>query len=351
MEKLVVERPFLWEYLTEAKKPIVLYGMGRGADRIIEACDKRDIPINAVFASDDFVRGQTYGGNLVMSYDEAKRRYGDMIILVAFGTHDPEVLAHIRALGEEQELYQPDLDYITGSPYTQVLFDVQADGLRNAYDMLADDLSRRTFKNILNFKITGDPNYLYECEVPKDASVYTDLLRLNSHELVVDAGAYDGDSVLELYNAVKGWKFLAAFEPDIKNFQKLERNVRDLKGVRCYNSAVGAMNGWIDYAMAGGRQSHVTAEDGTPVHLYSIDKMVPSATYIKMDVEGGELTALHGAQTVIRGNTPRLNVAAYHHHEDLFEIPLYVSSLNKKYKVYLRHFPCLPYWDTSYFFV
>ena len=68
LENLVVERPFLWDYLTEVKKPIVLYGMGNGADRIIDACDKRDIPINAVFASDEFVRGQTYRGNLVMPY-------------------------------------------------------------------------------------------------------------------------------------------------------------------------------------------------------------------------------------------------------------------------------------------
>lgn len=350
MEKLVVERPFLWEYLTEAKKPIVLYGMGRGADRIIDACDKRDIPINAVFASDDFVRGQTYRGNLVMPYEEAKERYGDMIILVAFGTHDPQVLSRIRELGKEQELYQPCLDFVSGTPYTQVLFDVQSDGLRNAYEMLADDLSRKTFKNILNFKITGDPQYLYDCEVPRDKTIYTDLLRLTNHEMVVDAGAYDGDTVNELYDAVGGWKFLMAFEPDPHNFRKLEQNTRQYKGIRCVNSAIGAMNGWIDFAIAEGRQSHVS-EDGKPVHLYSIDKMAPSATYIKMDVEGSELQGLHGAQNVIRDNSPRLNIAAYHHHEDLFEIPLYVSSMNKKYDVYLRHFPCLPDWDTCYFFV
>lgn len=350
MDRIVDDRPFLWDYLTEAKKPIVLYGMGNGADRIIETCEKRDIPINAVFASEDFVRGQTYRGNLVMTYEQARERFGDMIVLLAFGTHRPEVLERIRQLGEEQEVYQPDLDVISGTPYLPVLFDVQSDGLRNAYEMLGDELSRRTFRDIVNFKITGDPQYLYDCEVERSPEIYTDLLGLSDHERVVDAGAYDGDTILELYEAVGGWKFLTAFEPDLKNFRKLERNTAQLKGIQYVHAAIGAVNGWIDFSAAGGRQSSVV-RDGVQIHVYSIDKMMPSATYIKMDVEGSELQALHGAQTVIRDNSPRLNIAAYHHHDDIFEIPMYVHSLNKDYKIYLRHFPCLPSWDTNYFFI
>ena len=38
------------------------YGMGNGADAILDRLDRLDIPVNAVFASDEFVRGQVFRG-------------------------------------------------------------------------------------------------------------------------------------------------------------------------------------------------------------------------------------------------------------------------------------------------
>ena len=46
----------LWQYLKTVKKPIVLYGMGNGADKIIKVLDEYGINFQGVFASDGFVR-------------------------------------------------------------------------------------------------------------------------------------------------------------------------------------------------------------------------------------------------------------------------------------------------------
>ena len=46
----------LWKHLKETKKPIVLYGMGNGADKIITVLENFGIPYCDVFASDGFVR-------------------------------------------------------------------------------------------------------------------------------------------------------------------------------------------------------------------------------------------------------------------------------------------------------
>ncbi len=48
-----------WEELKEAKLPIVLYGMGDGADRIARGAQARAAAAG-VFASDEFVRGQVF---------------------------------------------------------------------------------------------------------------------------------------------------------------------------------------------------------------------------------------------------------------------------------------------------
>ena len=44
----------LWSYLKTAQKPIVLYGMGNGADKIINTLNYFGIEFQGVFASDGF---------------------------------------------------------------------------------------------------------------------------------------------------------------------------------------------------------------------------------------------------------------------------------------------------------
>ena len=62
------EHETLWQYLKKQTRPIVLYGMGNGADAILDRLDRLDIPVNAVFASDEFVRGQVFRGFPVLTY-------------------------------------------------------------------------------------------------------------------------------------------------------------------------------------------------------------------------------------------------------------------------------------------
>ena len=82
----------LWQYLKTADKPIVLYGMGNGADKIIAVLESYGIGFDGVFASDGFVRNKTFHGHKIASYGELKQKFGDMIVLLCFGSERPEVI-------------------------------------------------------------------------------------------------------------------------------------------------------------------------------------------------------------------------------------------------------------------
>ena len=88
-------REDLWHKLRRAAKPILLYGMGNGADKILAVFAKYGIKADDVFASDEFVRGQEFHGRRVLKYAEAVERYGDFIIIVAFGSRRADVLKRI----------------------------------------------------------------------------------------------------------------------------------------------------------------------------------------------------------------------------------------------------------------
>lgn len=62
-----------------------------------------------------------------------------------------------------------------------------------------------------------------------------------------------------------------------------------------------------------------------------------NVNYIKMDVEGAELSALRGAEETIRKFRPKLAVCVYHKPEDYLTIPSFIHNLGLGYNFYLEH--------------
>lgn len=81
-----MEYPDLWAYLRTVRKPIYLYGMGNGADTLLQLLTRIGVRVRGVFASDEFVRYQSFHGFCVTSYAEARATAPHMLILVAFGS-------------------------------------------------------------------------------------------------------------------------------------------------------------------------------------------------------------------------------------------------------------------------
>ena len=87
----LLNTPDLWERLRSDRRAIVLYGMGNGADKILRVCAEKQIPVRGVFASDEFVRGQSFRGMRVVLWEEIKGEYGSdgTVVLMAFASSRP----------------------------------------------------------------------------------------------------------------------------------------------------------------------------------------------------------------------------------------------------------------------
>ncbi len=341
----------LWQYLKESKKPILLYGMGDGADKIISVLNRYGIKISGVFASDGFVRQKRFHGFEVTDYKTAKSRFGDMIVLLCFGTPLEAVIENIRLIAAEQELYAPDV-----AVYGGVLFNLEyvrenRERLEAVYGLLADDLSKKTFENIIYYKLSGKIEYLFDCESIPDEP-YQSFFMLDDEESFLDLGAYRGDTVLEFVKRVNEYQKIVAVEPDLKTYKKLCSATEKLDSVITVNACIADSCGQRKFNMDSSRGSS-TMGGGVEIEAKTIDSLeiYIAPTIIKMDIEGEELGAIKGAQGVIRKYRPKMNIACYHRSDDLINIPEAVLKINSNYKIYMRHFPCLPAWDTAYFFV
>lgn len=341
----------MWNRLKTTDKPIVLYGMGNGADRVLDELAKRGIEAAGVFASDGFVRGHSFRGFPVTTYAAAKERFGEMIVLVCFGSSLPDVMQRIRAIDAEQELYMPDLPVCGGELFDHAMAEEHAEELAFIRSRLADEASVRCFDETVAYKLSGKISHLSACETTPDEA-YENILKLTDGEIYLDLGAYNGDTVAEFLAHVRDYRGIIALEPDPKNYKKLIRNTEHLSKIKCINAGIYSEPCDISFAAHAGRNSAVGA-GGRITHMESVDSLLggEAVSYIKMDVEGQEQNAIRGAAETIRRHKPKMLISCYHRSEDLFTLPQEVFKLRDDYKIYMRHYPYFPAWDLAYYFV
>ena len=152
----------LWQYLQQTKKTVVLYGMGNGADKILNICGRFGIEIADFFASDGFVRGHSFHGKTVLSYSQIKEKYGkeNLIVLLSFASSLPSVLSLIDSVAAECELYAPDVPVCGDNLFNMEFARAHREELLKAYDLLADEESKKIYENVIAYKLTGRIDYL-----------------------------------------------------------------------------------------------------------------------------------------------------------------------------------------------
>lgn len=344
----------VWQRLAEEVRPVVLYGMGDGADKILTQFDRFGIKAAAVFASDEFVRGHSFHGFKVQHLSEVLESLGtDIVIVIAFATQRPEVLERMYALGEQFDVVAPDVPVVTGDLFDRDFVQHHNGAMEQAYALLADEQSRRVFLDTVRFKLSGRLCYLQESETDKQ-EVFTSVLRPSPEEHFADLGAYNGDTIRELLSYTEGrYASITALEPDKRNFRKLSAYAEQLAGsVRLVQAGAWDCDTELCFAAKAGRQSKVSAQ-GVQTQMRALDSVLDGGpcTMLKLDVEGAERYALYGAAKTIQRDRPKLNIAAYHRSEDFFELPLMIHSLCPDYRLYLRHHPYVPAWDTNLYAV
>lgn len=347
MKKYIESLPDLWDTLSNTAKPIVLYGMGNGADKIIDELNEHNIKLSGMFASDDFVRGQSFHGFTVCKYSDLLEKYNEMTVLVSFGTSRQEILDRIYSIADEQELYAPDVAVIGGGLFNKKYALENIDRINFIYSKLCDETSKNTFKSIISYKITGNISYLKNCE-SNDCPV-----QLNENEIFMDIGAYTGDTVEQFVNCVGGgYDKIYAIEPDSKNYSKLVKNTSHLDNIVHLNLCINDKCEKLGFCQNGGRNSGV-GKSKTEIDANSIDNILQgaAATYIKMDVEGQEEKAINGAVYTIAKFKPKMKIAVYHRFNDIIKLPEKVLEINSDYSLFMRHCPYIPAWDTDFYFV
>jgi FkbM family methyltransferase len=332
---------------------MVLFGAGLFGQWVLNRLRQAGVePV--CFADNNQSRwGSLVHGLEVLSPSDALLRYGQTSPFVVTIFNGSAARKQLRDMGCRQVLssavlfwkypdqFMPDLGIDSPDRIVE-----QEEPIRRCFSLLADDRSRQEMCDQIEWRYWLKPEYLPLRENPETIYFPSDLVTTNEEEVIVDCGAFDGDTLRSFIRAGRGFRHMYALEPDAANLLGLKASAGALpEGLRervtAWPYAVGEKDEEVSFVETHDVASKVSStKQGIPVECRRLDSLPWQfkPTYIKMDIEAAEPAALAGAAELLKNERPVLAICLYHRTEHLWQIPNLIHSIVPDYSLYLRRY-------------
>lgn len=323
---------------------IAIYGAGNLGKQVLEILQENNYKINCFFDKNAVIE-QKYCDLPVYRANDSKVtaefRKNVIVILAIFLTKKEKHT--IRQFLLQQGYQKISIEYSL-LPESFCANDGNNDSeelenIEKAFALMADKHSQEIFTS--NLYAHGTYSY-DQALVSKDMEQYFDVQVPwhKGYSCFVDCGAFTGDSLEKLLKYHKCATYIG-FEADRTNFVELSKKVDELEteidSAYLYPCAVGNKSYYAKFKGGNGSVSILSDTGEEVVQVVTLDDVLKTkATMIKMDIEGAEIAALHGAKNLIIKEKPDLAICVYHHVSDLWIIPLLLHEWVSEYKFYLR---------------
>ena len=341
-------KAFWREFASPGSRPKLVFGCNVYGQSILDLC-----AVDAFV--DDFSAEPTFCGRPILRTSEITR---DALVLAASGGRPLTVREKLDRLGVEH------LDYFSlcrwsGAHLREIVFNegfgeeflANEPQYRWAYELLADDISRDSFRKLVSFRLNGDIDVMTGFVDRQQEQYFEDFLDLHSDgEVFADIGAFHGETSLEFMRRCPHYGAVHLFEPDPMNFARCRRALRGHRDIHLWPVGASDTSGPASFAISGST-SGLSPNGATTVQLARLDDIfLATPGFLKMDIEGEEHRAIAGAACIIGKNRPKAAIAVYHKAGDFWRIPKQMLSINPGFDLYLRHYTESIY-ETVMFFV
>jgi FkbM family methyltransferase len=335
-------------------KNVIIYGAGNCGREVLNLLNSHGIQVICFLDEKSSSNMQLNGVSIFSPNDDhvSPQQKAETAIVIAVFNHYTDTLFIVKKLrshGFKCIISFIELYYIFSQELSERSWlvplnfydDTKQHIISEAYNIWEDERSRLIYKAILEFRLTGNYEFL---PAPDIGTQYfpKDIPNWDLPSRFVDCGAFNGDTLLEIYKSVGSIEALAAFEPDPGNYAELckvtNRDKQLAKEVLLWPCAVWSHTEQLKFLSGEGTSSNISLNGDIMIQAVSLDEAFPcfNPTFIKMDIEGAEYQALLGAKYIISKNRPQLAVCLYHCPEHLWQIPMLLKQWNVGYKFYLR---------------
>jgi len=221
----------------------------------------------------------------------------------------------------------------------QTDFTTHRDRYEWIFSLLEDEKSRLEFTKILNFRLSSNLAYMDGFTDAQYRQYFEDFLELKqTGEIFVDVGGFDGYTSLEFIKRCPKYAGVHIFEPEPSNMEVIQTKLSNHTNIYFYAYGLSNYSQTLRFDVKGS-SSRISKQGDIEIKVEALDNLLNEPfTFLKMDIEGGEIRALEGAKQAIVKYHPRLAISVYHSQEDFWRIPELILSYRNDYKIFLRHY-------------
>lgn len=287
-----------------------------------------------------------------LSLEEASARFAGLPVLIGVFSPQPDVVAivaNLRSAGFPRLVTPPQAFAWLGAAgqaadrywlTTDIgLYGTSSAGIQAARALLGDDESREVFDGTLAYRLgSGAESYPRPRPLSEQHTGIDFGFLPHRAGTVVDCGAFVGDTFPNWQDAGLSHAQVLALEPDPTSFPAM---IRAASGspLRIVPLPIGVAERTGTYSVEGqGASARLVPDPMGQIVAMSLDDLLvrTEASFIKMDIEGGEAAALRGAAAVIQRDRPHLAISAYHKPWHLWSLANWLDGLVEGYEYRLR---------------
>ena len=206
-------------------------------------------------------------------------------------------------------------------------------------EALGDAQSRLVLVDLLRYRTTGDWCAMNEYSIRFRDQYFEDFLGLTADEVFVDGGGYDGDTTEEFCARYPNFRKVLLFEPSTTTIERARHRLRHHQSIEFIEKGLADTIATLRFNANQGSASAICESGSSQIQVTTLDLHVQEkVSFIKMDLEGWELSALAGSKRHILEDHPILAIAVYHHPSHFWQVFDFVMGLRPDYDVYLRHY-------------
>lgn len=336
------------EALKNGRGKLYLYGCSKTAGMITEFIQENSsLTVEGYVVDDRYYKDENFRGKCVYKRSAWERnvKEGDYVVFGFTGSkRAKELEKELPSVLHDVYFHFPYSANVNGCYLTYDFYMEQEEKFEKAYDLLADERSKKIMTAFINACISGDTEELDKLQ--SDGQYFNELTGNCKKGCFIDCGAYIGDTI-ETAVTFLGDRLerVIAFEPDGGNLKALSERMKKLniKEDRLSLIQKGSYSKEaVLHFSSSDSSSSISDEGDLEILVDSVDNVVDEKdliSFIKMDVEGSEKESLLGAKKTIKKDCPILAVCVYHKPEDLYELTELIKELTEdaKYRFYLRY--------------
>lgn len=320
-------------FINSSRKKYIL-----GINKLTKSVQKH-IEVDGII--DDFTRIQSSKKKYILQIEDIPK---DALILWTASGSPLEVKTKLDSMGYDNFSYLAFYKYssfdLASPPFILDFnddFKLNRDKYEEVYNLLEDDISKKVFQKVINFKISFDYNFMDGFTNNFEEQYFDkELISYIPNITFLDGGGYIGDTVPNIIKNFPDFKKIYLVEPNELHINIAKKHFPEMKNIEFINCGLGSkksINKEIE------NRNNNCDHNYQALNIDTIDNIIKNKIdFIKLDIEGAEQDAIDGAKNTIKRHTPILAICIYHKAEDWYKIPQKVLEINSNYKIYIRHY-------------